>query len=75
MAIKQAKCLDCENKFYFNDADDEDLTCVHCKSLNVKRTFFSKFSSREKSNVGQATRRHIEETKEMLKEVKKEKWK
>ena len=73
MALKKAKCLDCQNEFYFNDTDE--MSCVKCGSTNTKKKFFSSFSTKEKSSTGQLTKQHIEETREMLEELKKEKWK
>lgn len=73
MALKKAVCLDCKTEFYFNDTDQ--MLCVECGSENTKKKFLSFFSAKEKSSAGQVASRHIEETKEMLKELKKEKWK
>jgi len=49
--------------------------CEKCGN-NMEKVFSkSHFTTGEKSNAGEIAKAHIEETKQMLNDLKKEKWK
>jgi putative FmdB family regulatory protein len=70
MPIYTYKCGECGNTFdTFHDMSTRLTDCQKCEKMaTLKRVLHSSISVSEKDNSGQLVKKHIEETKEALKE-------
>lgn len=66
------ECLECKSKHILSNQTPES-ECPSCSSRMLQKVFDFGGHIGEKTNVGVQVRDHIEETKEKLRELKKDK--
>lgn len=72
MALQKYKCLDCFEELILRP---DFLICSSCQSENLKKVFKFETTIKKDASVGQHVKQSIEETKEKIKEIKKDRMK
>lgn len=71
MPLNKMLCADCGHS---GVEMRTNLQCPKCGSEKYAKIFPKRLTTGENNKAGQATILHIQETKEQIKELKKEKW-